>query len=297
MKIFFPLLLLCCLFLAACKPADPLEQMEAAIRAETQRSPGEFAVAFLDLQDSTNRLLINAHEEFHAASTMKTPVMIEIFKQAEAGRFDLQDSMVIRNEFMSIVDGSTFSLSRIEDSGDKYYSQIGGKATIYDLTYDMIINSSNLATNIVIGKVGAEEVTQTMRELGAPDIEVLRGVEDLKAYERGMNNTTTAYDLMKIFEAIGEGNAVSPAASQAMIDILLDQSFSEVIPALLPENVRVAHKTGTISTVDHDSGLVLLPDGRRYVLVTLSGGFESRDLARDIMSKISLMVYEYMMGE
>ena len=296
MKTFVPSFLLLCLCLAACQPAEPLENLEEAIAQEMERSPGVFALAFLDLQDSSNQLLIRAHDEFHAASTMKTPVMIEIFKQAEAGRFHMQDSVIIRNEFHSIVDGSLFSLSHIEDSGDKYYSHIGGKATIYDLTYDMIINSSNLATNLVIGLVGAEEVTQTMRELGAPDIEVLRGVEDLKAYERGMNNTTTAYDLMKIFEAIGEGNAVSPAASQAMIDILLDQSFNEVIPSMLPESVRVAHKTGTISTVDHDSGLVLLPDGRRYVIVTLSRDFESRDLARDIMGKISLLVYKHMMG-
>ncbi len=294
MKLFTSLLL--GVVLLACGQENALDVLEADIRAEMQRSPAHFAVAFLDLQDSTNQLLINAHDEFHAASTMKTPVMIEVFKQDQAGRLDLQDSIIVKNEFRSIVDGSPFSLSDLDDSGDKFYEHIGDSASIYDLTYDMIIYSSNLATNLVIELVGAKAVTQTMRDLGAPDIQVLRGVEDIKAYEQGLSNTTTAYDLMKIFEAIGEGNAVSPAASQAMIDILLDQQFNEIIPARLPEDVRVAHKTGSISTVDHDSGLVLLPDGRRYVLVTLSRDFESRELAQDVMANISRLIYEFMMG-
>ncbi len=95
----------------------------------------------------------------------------------------------------------------------------------------MIIRSSNLATNMVIELVNARNVTQTMRELGAKDMQVLRGVEDDKAFEKGLNNTTTAYDLMLIFEKIAQGKAVDSAASEEMVNILLKQEFNDIIPA------------------------------------------------------------------
>ena len=157
----------------------------------------------------------------------------------------------------------------------------------------MITYSSNLATNIVIDLVDAKKVTQTMRELGAPHIEVLRGVEDIKAYRQGLSNTTTAYDLMMIFEKLGRGEVVSETASQEMIDILLDQHFNDAIPALLPEDVKVAHKTGWITRVRHDSGLVILPDGRQYALVLLSKDCESDELTTEIMANVSKMIYDF----
>jgi beta-lactamase class A len=132
---------------------------------------------------------------------------------------------------------------------------------IEELMYQMITKSSNLATNIIIELVDAKKVTATMRELGAPDIEVLRGVEDLKAYNQGLSNSTTAYDLMKIFEAIGTEKIISEKACAEMMTVLFDQHFNEIIPAQLPTNVKVAHKTGSITGVQHDSGIVVLANG------------------------------------
>ncbi|MFN7119964.1 MAG: serine hydrolase, partial [Saprospiraceae bacterium] len=174
--------------------------LQAAIHKEFSRSPGAFAVAFRDLSGKKKDLFINEKENFHAASTMKTPVLVEVYKQAAAGKFQLTDSLLIKNEFKSIVDGSPFSLELSDDSEPKLYQKIGEQASIYDLCYDMIIYSSNLATNIIIERVDAKKVTQTMRELGAMDIQVRRGVEDSKAFEKGLNNATTAYDLMLLFE-------------------------------------------------------------------------------------------------
>ncbi len=138
----------------------------------------------------------------------------------------------------------------------------------------MITKSSNLATNILIDLVGAKNVNKTMRSIGANDIKVLRGVEDGKAFDKGMNNTVTAYDLMLLFERIANGKMVSKQASDAMIDILFKQTFNSVIPARLPKDVRVAHKTGSITGIYNDSGIVYLPDGRKYVVVLLSKGLE-----------------------
>ncbi|MFT3824821.1 MAG: serine hydrolase [Chitinophagaceae bacterium] len=265
---------------------------QTAIKQLLEQQQGVFAVAFKDLQTG-NTIFINKHEVFHAASTMKTPVMIEVFKQAAEGKFSMTDSAIIKNTFSSIVDGSPFQLSASDDSEQELYGQVGTKRTIAALVYDMIIVSSNLATNMLIEKVDARNVMHTMRQLGANDIQVLRGVEDSKAYEKGLNNTTTAYDLMLIFEKLAKGEIVSDSTSQAMANILLDQRFNEVIPALLPKDVKVAHKTGNITGVQHDSGIVYLPDGRKYVLVILSKQLSDTATAIKAMAKVSEMIYQY----
>ncbi|EON76014.1 Beta-lactamase [Lunatimonas lonarensis] len=281
---------------AACQTSPteaPLSKLNQEIKALFEETAGDFAMAFRLLNDTTQTLLINERESFHAASTMKTPVMIEVFKQAEEGRFSLSDSIPVINEFTSIVDGSTFSMELSSDSQEELYSRIGLQASIYDLTYQMIIKSSNLATNLLIKLVNAKAVTQTLRELGAADIQVLRGVEDQKAFDAGLSNTTTALDLMLILEAIATGNAVNREASTEMMKILGDQYFKDLIPKYLPETVRVAHKTGSITGVQHDSAILELPDGKRYVLVLLSKNLTDAAAGKETIAQVSKLVYEY----
>jgi beta-lactamase class A len=188
-------------------------------------------------------------------------------------------------------------LDSADDSEQELYKHIGEKRTIKSLLYQMIIVSSNFATNLIMQKVGGENVTRSMRQLGAKNILVLRGVEDNKAFEKGLNNTTTARDLLVIFEKIAKGKAVSAEASQAMINILLDQKFNEIIPAGLPRGIKVAHKTGFITHVHHDSGIVILPDGRKYVLVLLSKDWEDEKSAIQTMVNISSLIYKYVTGK
>lgn len=253
---------------------------------------GTFAVAFKDLA-TKDEILIGEHEVFHAASTMKTPVMIEVYNQANEGKISLHDSLTIKNDFTSIADGSHYSLSPKDDSEHELYLQIGKRKIVYSLMYDMIITSSNLATNLIIELVDAKQVMKTMRGLGAVDIQVLRGVEDNAAFRQGLNNTTTAYDLMLIYSALASGKIVNREASDAMINVLLDQKFNDIIPALLPADVKVAHKTGSIKGIHHDTGIVILPDGRRYVLILLSKDFTDEQAAIRVMAKISEMIYNH----
>jgi beta-lactamase class A len=125
------------------------------------------------------------------------------------------------------------------------------------------------------------------------NIRVLRGVEDEKAFQAGKNNTVTAFDLMILFESIARGKAVNQQSSKAMIDILLQQRFNEQIPALLPPGVQIAHKTGSITGVQHDSGIVFLPDGRKYVVILLSKDLPNAKKGIGILANISKMIYEY----
>lgn len=250
---------------------------------------GDFAVSFYDLK-TNNTFGIHDKNEFHAASTMKTPVMIEVFKQIKEGNLKLEDSILIKNEFGSIVDKSPYKMDIGSDSDDVIYKKIGTKMSVYDLVYQMITVSSNLATNILIDIVDPKKVTQSMRDLGAMDIQVRRGVEDTKAFDLGLNNTTTAHDLMLIFKALAN-KEISDLDYDKMIGILADQKFNEIIPAKLPKNLKIAHKTGSITGVQHDSGIVYLPDGRSYVLVVLSKNLKDVEKGVEILSEISKMIY------
>lgn len=290
LRILFLLTTVCTV--CACSNRMTLNKLKDQISSKLAEQKGDFAVAFKDL-GTGETLLIDEQAFFHAASTMKTPVMIEVYKQAAAGKFSLSDSFVVKNIFRSIVDSSYFSLNAKDDSEKELYQHLGEKRSLYDLVYAMIIKSSNLATNMVIELVNAHNVTQTMRQLGATHIQVLRGVEDAKAFEKGLNNITTANDLLLIYEKMARGEIVDSASSQAMIKILLNQQFNEIIPAQLPAAVKVAHKTGNITQVQHDSGIIFLPDGRKYVLVLLSKNLQHEDQAIKAMASVSEMIYKY----
>ena len=274
-----------------------LYELEERIRNLLVSSDGAYGVAFIDVEDPETSLFINADEWFHAASTMKTPVLIEVYRQALEGRFDLDDTIPVKNEFTSIADGSIYELSIDRDGGDALYEHLGSEMKIRELVYSMIVRSGNLATNLVIEQVGADSVNHTMREIGADGIRVLRGVEDMPAFEAGMNNETTARGLAVMYQRLAEGAILDDDSRNEVISILKDQHYRDMIPAGLPESVEIAHKTGSITGITHDSGIVFLPDGRRYVLVVLSKNLPEHVVGHQTGSEISRIVYEYMTSD
>jgi beta-lactamase class A len=272
-------------------------KMHKEINAEFAEQPtGTFAVAFEDLSTG-EQFLMNAHESFHAASTIKTAFLIETFKQAAEHKISLSDSIFIHNDFKSIVDGSIYHLDSTDDSEQDLYRRIGEKETIYNLLFRMITQSSNFSTNLIVDLIGAKNANQTMRSIGAKDIQALRGVEDNKAFDLGMNNTVTAYDLMIIFDHIAKGTVVNKQACDSMIQILMHQQLREKIPAKLPADVKVANKTGSIEKISHDSGIVFLPDGRKYVVVLLSRGVEDEESVNETLANVSRIVYDNVVGK
>lgn len=265
-------------------PAAAIHELVAASGAET------VGIYFRDL-GGPDSLVHDADVRLHAASTMKVPVMIQVFRDAEAGRVALDDTIPVRNAFRSIVDGSAYALSPADDSDSTLYGRIGAFDTIRELVELMITVSSNLATNLLIELVGADRVTATMRELGADSIGVLRGVEDQKAYEAGLSNTTTARDLGVILAAIARGRAAGAASCREMEAILARQRFNDGIPAGLPPGTRVAHKTGEITRIHHDAAIVTGADGARYVLVVLVRGIEDRARSAALMADVARLVH------
>lgn len=252
----------------------------------------KIAVAYENLETG-RRFYRNERETFHAASTMKVPVMLALFEAISRGELTLQQPVIVKNDFVSILDGSHYALDAGEDSDGELYTFVRTFRPLEDLMRRMIVRSSNLATNILIEFVGAPNVMRLMKSIGANDIKVLRGVEDDKAYQAGMNNTTTAYDLMLVLKTVAERRAISPQASDAMLDILKAQEHNDGIPAGLPKEIRVAHKTGSITRISHDAAVVY-PDAlsRPYVLVILTRGIAKGDDADQVIREISRLIWE-----
>jgi beta-lactamase class A len=268
-----------------------MESLKKALEDEIRASGAEVSVAFKNLE-TPESLLIREKEMVHAASTMKVPVMIEVFKQAEDGRFRLDNRLVVKNEFRSLVDGSLFSLRKEDDSDVDIYGLVDTEMTIRELVDRMITVSSNLATNILVDLVQAKNVMTTLRELGVRRMKVRRGVEDALAYERGLNNMTDALDLMKVMEAIASGKAGSPPACEEMIAILERQKFRSGIPAGVPSGVPVANKTGSITGMEHDAAIVYPPGQNPYVLVILARRIKSSEEGEKLIARLSRLVYE-----
>lgn len=273
------------------------DSLAARIGARIAQVPGaEVAVAFR-YPGHGDSLFIDADTLIHAASTMKVPVMIELFRQVDARRLSLDQRVPLVNAFRSIVDGSSYALDPGDDSDSAMYARVGHEVTVRELMEHMITRSSNLATNTLIALAGAGRTTAAMRALGAARIQVLRGVEDQLAYDRGLNNMTTARDLATIMEAVLAHRAASAASCDSMVAILLRQEFSAEIPAGLPPGTPVAHKTGWITGHLHDAAIVYPRGADPYVLVVLTRGIPDEHVARALIVDISRMVYEHVMAE
>jgi beta-lactamase class A len=267
---------------------DARKSVEERIKASGAETVG---VAVYDA-DGGRTMLINENAELHAASTMKIPVMMEVFRLADAGKLKLGDRIEVKNRFASIVDQSPYQLNSSEDSAPELYQRIGESLSIRELVEVMITRSSNLATNILIDHVGAAQVTEFMRKLGARTMTVRRGVEDGKAFRAGISNTATALDLMILLRSLIESKPFAREASREMLEVLLRQEFNEALPAGLPADIQIAHKTGSITRIKHDAGIVFPHERRPYVIVVLTRGIDDEAKANALIADISRIVYE-----
>lgn len=258
----------------------------------------KLGISFYDAE-TTIQWSYNADEYFHAASTMKLAVLLGVFRQVDRGELDLNAPVHVRNRFTSIVNQEPFMLDLGRDADPNVHGHLGKTLTIRELAYWMIVLSSNLATNLLVDVVGIPTIQLALDELEIDGIKVLRGVEDQRAYEAGLNNEITANGLLKLLRLIADGKAYSQKVCDEMLEIMLDQQFRSGIPAGLPNTARVAHKTGNISSVHHDAGIVYLEGRKPYVLVILTQfspeegrGTAVADVSRDIFNTLAGSKYE-----
>jgi beta-lactamase class A len=293
MRTILGLIPLCLLLLGCATTGEPARPgtLAGQLQPFFQRKDVEIAVAYRNL--GTGAFYYhNEDDDFHAASTMKLPVMMALFQAIDAGQRHLNEPIAVRNQFQSLVDASTFTLDPKDDGDSELYQAVGSTRTLEELIRRMIVRSSNLATNILIERVGASSAMDLLRSLGAYQMKVLRGVEDEKSFKAGLNNTASAKDLEILLTALAQGETFSPASNAKMLEILEAQEFNEKIPAFLPKGTPIAHKTGDITGVHHDAAIVFPPGEKPYVLVVLTAGFKDEKQANQIIAEISRVVWQ-----
>ncbi|MEA2761216.1 MAG: beta-lactamase class [Gemmatimonadaceae bacterium] len=259
---------------------------------EKESGAKAIAVALHDAETGFE-LHYKADRWFHAASTIKVPILLGAFAAIDRGELLPHSRVHVRNRFLSVVENVPFRVESGRDANSAVHNAIGKMMRVDELAYHMITTSSNLATNLLLGVIGPDAVNRTLKELDVDDgIDLKRGVEDELAFEKGINNMVTADGLLRILVLLSEGKAFSPALSRRMMDILHGQEFNQGIPARLPKGARVAHKTGEISTIAHDAGVVYLPKRKPYVLVVLTEWAPEGSCRSRTIAAISHTIYE-----
>ena len=245
--------------------------------------------------DSGFELHYNSDRWYHAASTIKVPILLGVFAAIDRGDLLPHSRVHVRNRFLSVVENVPFRVESGRDANSAVHAAIGKMMRVDELAYHMITTSSNLATNLLLGVIGPESVNETLRQLDLDDgLELRRGVEDELAYEHQINNRVTADGLLRVLVMLAEGKAFSPALSRRMMDILHGQEFNQGIPARLPKGARVAHKTGEISTIAHDAGVIYLPKRKPYALVVLTEWDPATSGRSRTIAAISHAIYEFL---
>jgi beta-lactamase class A len=268
---------------------DKIEELEERSRARA------LAVAVHDLETGVE-FRYRPDRWFHAASTIKLAVLLGVFASIHIGKFKPQSRLHVRNRFRSAYDGSSFRILSERDADSEVQTAIGKTMRLSELARNMIIRSSNLATNLLLDLLGLEFLQRVLEEYDLVGIDLRRGVEDELAFEHGINNRVTAQGLVQLLRLIAEERAFTPDLSRSMLDILHDQEFRSGIPAGLPSNARVAHKTGEISTIAHDAGIVYLPKRKPYIVSILTEWEPETSGRSPTIAAASYMVHEHLTG-
>ncbi len=284
-------------------PRSPVPPLDAPLElqsrfAELEASAGARAlgVALLDLETG-GAFHYHADRWFHAASTIKVAILLGVFGAIHRGELLPQSRLHVRNRFLSAYDGSPYRVRLDRDANADIHREIGRTLRVSELADAMITTSSNLATNLLLDLVGLDILQRTLDSFGLEGIDLRRGVEDELAFEHGINNRVTANGLVGLLRLIGEEEAFSPTLSQQMLDVLLGQQFNSGIPAGLPRGARVAHKTGEISTIAHDAGLVYLPNRKPYALAVLTEWEPSATGRSATIAAASYLAYASLVGD
>jgi len=293
-------LLLCATL--SCAPApvapspEPTPTLETRLAQRIRQVPGAEAAVWVEDLGTGTTFAVAETVTYHPASTMKLPVMVALVRAAEAGALALDDRVILENRFRSIVDGSPYALIREEDSDPALYDRVGAPISFRELNHRMIVRSSNLATNALIERLGADSVTRVAAALGAEGVIVRRGVEDAKAFAAGRNNATTARGLGRLLAAIERGTAASAAGTALLRTTLLAQEFNDEIPAGLPAGTPVAHKTGWITGQTHDAAIVYPPGRAPFVLVVLTRGIPDRATAQRLIADLAGLAWSHVVA-
>jgi len=233
------------------------------------------------IKDLKTGIAVGYNEEmlFPSASLVKTPLMGAVFKAQKEGILNLEDEITLRNKY------------KVGGSGILKRYRSGEKFKIKDIVELMITESDNTATNILTELLGFDYINNTFKnDFGLTVTRLDRGIMDLQSRSKGIENWTTAKEMGIFLEKLYKGEIVSKEASKKMIEILSKQKKNDRIPRFLPKSLNVAHKTGFLRKVCHDTGIVFTPNGD-FIVCILTSDFKSTKLAKIFIGEVSYKTY------
>lgn len=260
---------------AADLPA-PLAQLHRDAGRLAARLQAPAALEVFDLSTGYHTGL-NASASMPAASTIKIPVMVEVFHQLEIGRFDLQKRVVLRTS------------DKDWGSGELCDAPAGASYPVSELLEKMIDISDNTATNMLIRLVGRRNINHSMADLG---LARTRLRDDIRTTGWGVRRElrTSPSDLVRLLTLMAQRRLIDEWSSNEMISILEQDQYNTLIPEPLPDDVPVAHKTGSFFDTLNDAGIVYASDAP-YVIAVMTTALPSQDLGRTFIHSISRLAY------
>lgn len=221
---------------------------------------------------------INADEIYSAASIIKLPVLVQLFRSIERGQTTIYDEMTLTDYY------------RAEGSGNLQFRAENSKYSIDTLANVMITDSDNSATNMLMSKIGGmPDVNQGIRDWGLKNTEVQTWLPDLRG-----TNYTTARDMATILYNIDNPNFLSVSSREKIFDYMAHVKNNRLIQAGINPNAVFLHKTGDIGTMLGDAGIVYAPNGKKYIVVILANRPYNSVLGKDFIVKASEIIYNYM---
>lgn len=280
MKSFFVLFLLVGITLAqtaAVKQEVLWQKLEANINQVDHGLDGVLGVAILDL-GSGKKFVLHGDDVFPQASSIKIAVLAELYRQAQAGKLKLTDLYTVQSADLvpdsTIMGGLTPGVTRI---------------TLRDLATMMVAVSDNSATNVLIDRVGMENVNALMDSLGLAHTRLRRKMMDLKAAGEGRENISTPAEMMVLLEDLYRGKVLNKEMTSDFF-VMLSTPKSSFIPRDLPEGLKIANKPGELEGVRNDSGVVLV-ENRPYVICVMTTYLHRERDGEEAIANISAAAY------
>ena len=272
--------------------AEAVEARVGELIASTPTGGGTVSVHVSGLDGEV--LLDREPEAVHyAASTMKVPLVVAAYRRHDRGEVALDADVAVHNRFASAWDGSPYSLDQADDQDDWTWDRVGRCVSLRTLAEHALVRSGNLATNLVLERVGVDEVAAVLADAGcSPATQVARGIEDRAAACAGLNNLVTAPDLAQVLLGVAGRSLASEASCTEVEDVLTRQQHRDGIPAGLPAGTYVANKTGWVQGISHDMALVRPEDRPPYVIVVLTSVDVPECDGQSFIADLSRIVWE-----
>jgi beta-lactamase class A len=254
----------------------PMQSLRADLHRMVQRFPASTAVEVMDLSTGYH-IGYNAGARMPAASTIKVPVMVEVFRQLEAGRFELDRRVTLLES------------DKDYGSGELCDAPNGATYSVEELLAKMIDISDNTATNMLIRLVGLRSINRTMGHLGLADTH-LRGDVRTAAWSVRQALQSSPQDMVHLLALMAHRELVDDWSSNEMISILEGDQINTLLPEPLPPGIAIAHKTGSFFDTLNDVGIVYAGDAP-YIIAVMTTHLPSLDAGRAFIRELSLLTF------